>query len=307
MDLRKMPDKIFANKLPSNPDTAEIDRIIMEEASRAGIFEQINTDSDWKSVKKRIKKVSFKHSDFPLHLYFVRIAALVIFTTGLSYGFYKFLILNKNTDTGITTYAADRDKKEIILPDGSTVTLHAGSDLTLRKGFGSGSRDVNLNGEAFFKVIPGQDSPFRVFSGESVVKVTGTSFSVYQEDGIVHVSVLTGKVVLSSARNAEKSIVIAANQSGSLTEKNEVNIEEGVPENLLSWKTGHLIFDQMSIDSALMDIARHFERDLYLQTNIHEKITAEFQDQPLSEILDELTLVAGLKFDTTGTALVVRK
>jgi hypothetical protein len=56
-----------------------------------------------------------------------------------------------------------------------------------------------------------------------------------------------------------------------------------------------------------VDIARHFHRDLSFDVILQEKITAEFQDQPLHEILKELELVAGLKFDTTGTALIVRK
>jgi hypothetical protein len=63
----------------------------------------------------------------------------------------------------------------------------------------------------------------------------------------------------------------------------------------------------MPIDSALMDIARHFNRQLSIETKIQERVTAEFQNQPLYEILDELKLVAGLQFDTTGTALIVRK
>jgi len=84
-------------------------------------------------------------------------------------------------------------------------------------------------------------------------------------------------------------------------------MEEGIPVNNLSWKTGHLIFEETPIDSALIDIARHFRKELSFETKITDEITAEFQDQPLNEILRELELVAGLQFDTTGTALIVRK
>ena len=82
---------------------------------------------------------------------------------------------------------------------------------------------------------------------------------------------------------------------------------KGIPVNNLSWKTGHLIFEDTPIDSALIDIARHFRKELSVETPVTEQITAEFQDQPLHEILKELELVAGLQFDTTRTTLIVRK
>jgi hypothetical protein len=56
-----------------------------------------------------------------------------------------------------------------------------------------------------------------------------------------------------------------------------------------------------------MDVAHHFSRELILDAPIGDEITAEFQDQNLSEILDELGIVAGLKFDTTGNVLLVRQ
>ncbi len=195
----------------------------------------------------------------------------------------------------------------MLLPDGSTVTLNRGASLTYSESYGTVSREVKLKGDAYFSVMPDADLPFKVFTGESVVEVTGTKFSVYKINGEVHVSVLSGRVLLSSADVLQKKISISANQSGYLTAGNDLKVENGVSPNVLSWKTGHLEFDQTPIDSAMMDIAHHFNRELVFENRLNEKITAQFQDQPLREILQELTLVAGLNFDTTGTALIVRK
>jgi ferric-dicitrate binding protein FerR (iron transport regulator) len=112
---------------------------------------------------------------------------------------------------------------------------------------------------------------------------------------------------LSTSTNRTKQIHIAANQSGYLMEDHELKLKNGIEPNTLSWKTGVLVFHDTPIDTALMDIARYFRKDLVLETRITDDITAEFQHQPLNEILDEINLVAGLKFDTTGTALIVRK
>lgn len=318
-----MPDKLFVKKLLGIIDPVEekeLQRLMDEHPDVAGefkftegiwhrsesskIFEQIDTKADWKNLKNQIldsgDALSWKG-------YLLRIAAIMILTAGLSAGFYKIIVNQHSEKENYTNYTAENQKRQIILPDGSTVVLNAGSELSYAPGFGSSSRDVKLKGEAYFNVIPGLTLPFRVFSGGSVVRVTGTSFSVYQVDGEVHVSVITGKVILSSTVANSQSINIPANNSGFVSEKNEVKLEEGIPVNALSWKTGHLFFDDTPIDSALIDIARYFRRDLSIETAVTDRITAEFQDQPLNEILDEINMVAGLKFDTTGTALIVRK
>jgi ferric-dicitrate binding protein FerR (iron transport regulator) len=243
----------------------------------------------------------------PIGSYLLKIAALFVLTCGLSLGFYKLMLQNKKADSGFTQFLAEDHIREIILPDGSRVTLSSGSHITYRDDFGVKARDVILNGAAFFNVVPGSDMPFRVYSGESMVEVTGTQFSVYEQDGQIQVSVLSGRVLLCASDSQQKRIAIGANQSGYLLSNNELKIEKGIPVNTFSWKTGDLIFDQTPIDTALMDIARHFRRDLSFDANVKEKITAEFYDQPLDEILNEISLVAGLHFDTTGTALIVRK
>jgi transmembrane sensor len=282
--------------------------MIWKEAGKYPIFKQIDTYADWKLVSDRVfDKIPLSYRKIPWHVYFLRAAALVILAFGLSIGVYRFFIaLNKTAPAGFISQEAEQ-VKDLILPDGSTVALNKGSKLTYREGFGIQSRDVILEGEALFNVVPRSTLPFKVYINESVVEVTGTSFSVSDMNGEVKVSVLSGKVILSSTDGDQKKISIAANQSGYVLTNNELKIEEGISVNVLSWKTGHLIFDQTRLDSALIDIAHHFGKELSYESDLKEEITAEFQNQPLSEILNELKLVAGLQFDTTGTALIVRK
>jgi ferric-dicitrate binding protein FerR (iron transport regulator) len=327
MELTKMPNKLFTKKLlgtasqidelefqkqvekdPRVLDDFHFTEKIWEESAKVHVFGLIDADTDWKSIRGRVdSRFIFKHKKIPFGIYFMRIAALFLLTGGLSMGFYKLLLVHKGDEKGFTSYDTEATSKNIILPDGSTVVLNRGSNITFREGFGSTSRDVILQGEAFFSVIPGLALPFKVYIGKSVVEVTGTQFTVYENTNGVQVSVLSGTVILGSRNASLPRISIKANHSGYMLENNQLKVEEGIPVNALSWKTGHLIFDQMPIDSALMDIARHFNRQLSIETKIQERVTAEFQNQPLYEILDELKLVAGLQFDTTGTALIVRK
>jgi transmembrane sensor len=328
MDLINMPIKLFVKKLTRTADSrdelkfenhvAKDPQILEEylfvqkiwnEAGNTGIFKQIDTKTDWEQVSARIGlNVPTRYGRISWQSYFLRIAALIVLTFGLSFGFYKIITSFNKADSGFVTLLADKSIREITLPDGSSVALNSGSKLIYRNDFGNVTRDVVLEGEALFTVVPDVSRPFKVFINESIVEVTGTKFSVREEDGIVKVSVISGIVLLSSKDVDNKKISIKANQSGYLhTSSNELGIEEGIPVNSLSWKTGHLVFEETPIDSALFDIARHFRKELLIENTIKEEITAEFQDQPLHEILKELELVAGLQFDTTRTTLIVRK
>jgi ferric-dicitrate binding protein FerR (iron transport regulator) len=105
------------------------------------------------------------------------------------------------------------------LPDGSKVTLQPKSNLKVLAFFNSSTREVQLEGEAFFDITPNKDKPFIVYANDITTRVLGTSFTVrsYCEDKQVKVVVRTGKVsvVTSSAEivgNSPKEIVLTPNQ-----------------------------------------------------------------------------------------------
>jgi transmembrane sensor len=328
MDLKDMPIKLFLKKLTLETDLREEQRFndltgsnarkmeefkriekIWQESCKIGLFEQIDTDADWELVRSRVRiPHTQKYRRMPAYSYVMRVAAVIIIASGLSLGIYKTIaFVNREKPAGYVSVVATVSPRNLHLPDGSVVTLKGGSSLTYRSDYGIVTREVILNGEALFEVVPDKVHPFKVYTGESVVVVTGTRFNVREEKGLVKVSVLSGNVLLSNSGEHAKQIRIAANQSGYLLPDHNLKIENKIEVNELSWKTGHLLFRETPIDTALIDIARHFRKDLVIETEIKEDITAEFQDQPLHEILDEIHLVAGLKFDTTGNALIVRK
>lgn len=281
-------------------------RRIWEESVYAGAFDDIDVNADWKNLRSRIA-----HRNLPVPgpkivtRWILRIAAVAVLAVGLTYVMKKKSLPVESTPLLITNDATG-SVKEIILPDGSSVTLNVGSVLSWYDNFNNGSRDVYLKGEGLFNVATGNSLPFRVFTGNSVVRVTGTTFTVYEKDKLTEVSVLEGRVLLSPANDSDKQLEISENQSAYLTDEALV-IRDGVDKNELSWKTGMLIFDETPLDSALIDIAHHFRKDLNLETAISDDITAEFQNQTLAEILEELEQVAQLVFDTTGGVLTVSR
>lgn len=301
----------FNNLVLANPQILkeyQMLKSLWNEAENAGVFQHIDVQSDWQKVRAGLgTNISTRYHRMGWSGYFLRIAAVLIIAVGLTLFIYKHLMPPQNADDGFVILNSDNHIQEFVLPDGSSITLNAGSTLTYNQTFGQQSRDVIMEGEAYFNVMHNESVPFKVFVRESVIEVTGTSFTIRDNNGTVEVTVLSGTVQLSPIDNISRKVQIVTNQSGYLLADSEITVKDGIDVNNLSWKTGLLSFDETPIDSALFDIAHHFRRELYITTNIHNEITAEFQDQPLYEILKEIEIVAGLKFDTTGNSLIVRQ
>ena len=68
--------------------------------------------------------------------------------------------------------------QKLVMPDGTKVTLNAGSEFTYPETFSKSTREVSLNGEGFFEVTKNPKKPFLVHTKKLTVKVLGTVFNV---------------------------------------------------------------------------------------------------------------------------------
>lgn len=99
----------------------------------------------------------------------------------------------------------------ILLSDGSAVTLRPKSRLSYPAQFKATNRVVYLDGEAFFDVVKNPAKPFLIYANQTVTKVLGTSFLVraFESEKNVIVTVRTGRVSVYTQQDFEK-----AQQSG---------------------------------------------------------------------------------------------
>lgn len=86
--------------------------------------------------------------------------------------------------------------RQIVLVDGTSITLQPKSALLYPENFQHDLREVKLEGEAFFKVAKDPKRPFLVYADQLVTKVLGTSFTIraFDDEDTLLVQVRTGKV-----------------------------------------------------------------------------------------------------------------
>lgn len=122
-----------------------------------------------------------------------------------------------------------------LLPDGTTVWLNAGSKLYYDDDFSGPTREVRLEGEAFFDVVKQPDRPFIVHTAGIDIKVLGTAFNVksYAEDKTVETTLYRGAVKVFRSEESElKAIHLRPNEKLILP-KELTTAPEATPEDQL--------------------------------------------------------------------------
>ena len=120
----------------------------------------------------------------------------------------------KDTDKNVLV-AKNGSRTRSSLPDGTIVWLNAGSQLFLENDFTGETREVRLEGEAFFDVVKNPQRPFFVHASGIDIRVLGTAFNVkaYPGDKTVETTLLRGLVqVFEHEDKTRKPIELKPNE-----------------------------------------------------------------------------------------------
>lgn len=157
------------------------------------------------------------------------------------------------------------------LPDGSRITLNFDSTLQVR--YDKQHREVILKqGEAFFEVVADSTRPFTVDNGISQVKVTGTAFNVHVHPPRLTVKVLEGAVEVrtDTNRNDNPVLLLRARQGISIDSVTGRSMPVTVNTDAIGdWRTGRLIFQQISLQEVADELERYLGQPVRLQPDTH--------------------------------------
>lgn len=141
------------------------------------------------------------------------------------------------------------------LPDGSTLTLAPQAAVGYNKVSWMLDRELSLQGEAFFDVIPG--SAFTVKAPLGEVEVKGTSFSVWARESRLIVHCITGKV---EARLPAHTVILHAGSMATTDSEtgswNLMNVD--AKASLLPQQSSTLTFENTPIEVVCAELERAF-------------------------------------------------
>lgn len=199
------------------------------------------------------------------------------------------------------------------LPDGSLVFVNSGSKLEFPIVFNNkATRNVFLEGEAFFEVKKNKSAPFIVHTKDMNVQVLGTKFNVssYQNDKNTSVVLKEGRVGISKSSevfDANNDIIITSGEQVVLEDEvfsiNKVSIEK-----YIAWKEGYLLFENDKFKDIIKKLERYYNIDI--ENNFVElndiRFTGSFTTEPINEVLDVFTELTPFKYQVNENKVAIK-
>ncbi|MBX3239242.1 MAG: DUF4974 domain-containing protein [Chitinophagaceae bacterium] len=174
-------------------------------------------DAVWNRIETTIEEEEVPQAPTPrIHRFSTlwRVAAILVLVTGaVLFYITRHPSAEQESPEQIVTQAADI--RYMQLPDGSTVKMNGKSRLSFtQQGFGKTTREVVLEGEAFFDVVKNETIPFIIHTSSVAIRVKGTSFNVkaYPDQNTVEAALVSGIIELSTKQDPERKILLKPNE-----------------------------------------------------------------------------------------------
>ncbi len=138
--------------------------------------------------------------------------------------------------------------KHITLPDSTGIWLTPGSLLQVASGYAKDSRDVMLEGEAYFEIQPDQHRPFRVLANGIHTIVLGTHFNIeaYSGESETRITLTEGKLALQLPGGSDSSIFLTPGKRLLYRHNQRSSIVESVTGYSESdWKNGAIVLKDL--------------------------------------------------------------
>jgi transmembrane sensor len=244
-------------------------------------------------------------------LWKLAVAAVVIVVAG-----YALIIQFKNEPSKEHLRAfvsAKGERKNFQLPDGSVVTLNAGSKITIDASYGVSTRDIYLQGEAFFDVKHDKATPFIVHTPAMDIKALGTSFNVkaYPCEKSIEASLVKGLVEVTLKDEENRKVLLHPNQkiewkyAGNERRVAAImNKKTASPEDLIqsltktnggdlkeiAWTENKLVFADDSLEDIAVLLGRWYGVNIEFADDAirNYRFTGEYEKEELATVLSFL-------------------
>lgn len=197
------------------------------------------------------------------------------------------------------------------LIDGTAVWLNSGSSLEFPSLFAGDLREVELKGEAFFKVAKNKNQPFRVRAKGLNIEVLGTSFNVasYENEKQLEVVLVEGIVKLSSNESkikksfgtmhpGQRAVFAEATQS--------IESEDVAIDKYIAWRDGNLIFRNDKMEDVVRRLSHWFNVEIIISDPEIKDYAykASFRNENLTQVLNLLKISAPIDYEIVGNNLM---
>lgn len=193
------------------------------------------------------------------------------------------------------------ERIQIMFQDGTRAYVNSDSRLKYPRSFGLTTREVHLEGEAYFVVAPNKKRPFVVNMDKTSIRVLGTSFNVeaYPENKDINIFLEEGKVNFNTLPNKEYPMSPGERLVYNKKTEHCTIYKNTKPESVSSWKQNMIVFRDASLNEVIQKLGRWYDITFKVQDEKAWNIalfTLTSDGATLTDVLKDLEKISALKF-----------
>ena len=253
-------------------------------------YQDVDQAKAWSNIKNKTS-IGDQQSIFNLR----NIAATFVLVIA---AWYAFIYLSAPTEKDAIVYIG-QDQQDITLDDGSILHLEKESKVTKHD-----FRSLILDGEAYFDIAKDVNHPFTVQMHHGKITVLGTEFSINTSAKHTYITVTEGKVKLTF--NGVDYLLVAG-QGAEIKSDGVTTIDHNFTPQ--SWKNKTLKFENKSLHHVLSSIALLYNLEIEWHQNSENdgcKINTSFKNENIAQIMTELALITGMKYELKENKIIVK-
>ena len=260
----------------------------------------------WQKVKGRLEAAPMTVRTSivkPLYRYLSYAASIILIcTVGL-------FLYHLSLPSTLKVATAKGERRELILPDHSTVWLNELSRIEYAKNFnGQSNRLVKLNGEAFFEVTKNPDKRFIVEAGATKTQVFGTSFNIKAlVNENLQVALLEGKVSFSDLHD-NWTEVLKPGEVAYLNRNGQHGKQSFGDTNFMFWKNHALRFSNQSVRDVFAAVGNSYHTQFILFDSAmgQQRITTTVKGDSVQQAIEVLQVLLDVNIVKKGNAYIVQ-
>ncbi len=173
-----------------------------------------------------------------------RVAAILVLGIGMFFTYQNASMASYSAENG--------EETRFTLPDNSEVVLNSGSEIDFKKWNWDDNRNLNLSGEAYFKVAKGKK--FQVNTNLGKVSVLGTQFNVKARNNRFDVTCYEGRVQVNYN---DQEVILTQGQTVSFANNTKI-ISQTVSDSKPLWTAEQIAFEKETLSAIIEEIQRTY-------------------------------------------------
>lgn len=244
----------------------------------------------WYQIRQKLWTKASANKYLYYKIYSVAASVLLL----LAVGGMAFHFLEDRNDVPVYIVTSGiQNMQSVSLPDGTVVQLGPGSKLTYPAVFTGETREIKLDGQAFFDVYKNPSKPFIVHTSRMDVQALGTAFEVfnYEIENKLETVLLNGrvKINLNSPDGVSKEYVLLPDEKIVHDKRTDSTYLSGVDaDKYTAWRKQKILsFENEKLSMVIPRLEQWYGRKVMCQQDLADKyrFTFKVRDESLERIL----------------------